>query len=274
MPQGYNIWKSVFYKEVDNNICFFVYGKKVIQSRVSSIIEVFVDAVPYCADLQSNEYEPQESATSIVDILKILTPDIITPENVRNFFISRFVANDEEATRNSLNNLCNDMESIILPYIHKFADLEYYYNEISKIWRPEKNEKSYVNYFTYGLSLKLHKYDTAIPYLEHQLEWHNNIIKRSKSDIEELKKGNIAAIFNMPITDEFISELLKKRPDFVESQAEASEKMITASEKEINKLQMIKVALSENDHAYIDTLVEETESTSRNYIRQMLTSGT
>ena len=46
IPKGYSIWKSVFYKEVDNNICFFVHGKKVNHSNVSSAIVIYVDAGP------------------------------------------------------------------------------------------------------------------------------------------------------------------------------------------------------------------------------------
>lgn len=274
-PYGYNIWNNVFFKEVDNNICFFIYGKKVTQSRISSKIEVYVDVVPYCADLQSNEYDPKENNIRMIDILKFLLPENFTNENIVDYFSTRFVANNEEATNNSLNNISSDIEKYILPYIHKLVDLGHYYIEMFKIWGLNENDtKSYANYFTYGLSLKLHKYRNAIPYIEHQIEWHNGIIKRQICDLEELNKGNIAAIFNTNVTNDFIAKLLKKRPDFVKSQIEVSEHMMTASKKEVDKLQIIKMALIDNDHVYIDKLVEETEKNSREYIRQMIMRNT
>ena len=276
-PQGYCIWKSVFYKEVNNNICFFVYGKKVVHSQVSSTIEVCVDATPYCVDLKSNKYEPQESATGLFDILKILNPGITTEKNLPEYFITRLMANSEEAALNSLSNLCKDMENLILPYLHKFTDLEYYFDELQKIWGLyECNKKSYNNYFSYGLSLKLRKYNNAIPYVEYWLLWHDNITRRGKADLEELNKGNVMAVFNgsteeynVP-TEKFVSKILKRQPDFIESQIKAAKKMIADSENETSKLQIIKSALLAKDHDYLDGIVQEIEDSSRNYIRQMV----
>ena len=267
-PQGYSIWKSVFYKEVDNNICFFVYGKK---DRLSGVIDIGVDVAPYCVDLRSNNYEPQESATKIIDIAKILTPEKVALENVQEYFTARFMANTEEIMLNSLSNICDDMEEIILPYIHKFVDLEYYYNELYKIMGlKESDERRYKNSFSYGLALKLHKYNNVLPWIEHQLTWHDNVVKRTKADFEELNRGNIAATFNMDVPSDFIAKLLKKRPNYVVAQKAAAVETIANSENKINRFQTIKTAILANDHSYLDRLVEKTEESSRDYIRQMI----
>ena len=271
IPKGYSIWKSVFYKEVDNNICFFVHGKKVNHSNVSSAIAVYVDATPYCVDLKSDEYEPQEGATMIADIIIKLFPDKYALENIREYYITRFLANTEIDTLNSLNNICTDMDEIILPYVHKCTDLEFLYNEMSKIWGISDNDiKRCNNSYSYGLSLKLHKYDAALRYIEYKSEWHENIIERKRNDLAKLKNGNVSGTFDICVSDEFTSSLLRKKPGYIESQIKASEVMIKQSESEISKLNSIREAILARDYSYLDGVVLETEESSRIYIRQML----
>lgn len=265
-PHGYSLWKSVFYREVDESVCFFVRAKKVWPLKIPGAFEIFIDTAPYCADLKSNEYDPQENGIKLFDILKIITPEILTEERVKEYRETRNTANTEETMFNSINNCCDDMENMILPYVHKFEDLEYYYKEKIKIYELDsKKGDVYINYFLYGLSLKLHKYENALPYVEHQLKWHDDVIQHKKSDIEELGSGNI---------DHFIQARMKKDKNFFEEYIIAIETDIVRSEKEMIKFKTIKNALLSKDSAFLDRLVEETEKDSLDYIRQLLKTST
>lgn len=263
IPMGYSMKKSLFYKEVDGSICFFIHARRVIHSRISTTMEVYVDAVPYCADLEAADYDPLESAIRLIDILKMLDSETISVNNAHSFYTTRLMMDTEETMISSINNICCDMERKVLPYIHKFVDLDYYYNEIKN---ASINGKSYTNsnsdFFLYGLSLKLHKYDDVLPYIEKQLAWHNNIIQHYKSELEEHNKGNV---------NQFLQKKMKKDKTFLERFINAERKMIVDSESEVTKFTALILAIQTDDHDCINEIVKKTEKRSREYINQMLT---
>ena len=143
------------------------------------------------------------------------------------------------------------MEDLVLPYISKFTDLEYYYKKKFEIWKAKD----------YGVALKLHKYDDVMLYIENRLIRCGDIINSKKEDLIDLNSGNI---------DPIIRKKMKKDKDFLKKYTNSTERVIARFEKEISELQSVKTAVNTNDHKYIDRVVEETEERSREYIRQMV----
>jgi len=262
-PYGYSLYKNIFYKIVDDNICFTINGKKIIYSWANSQVKIAIDILPYCIDLKSNEHDFQESGYDIINILKRLIPDKLSVKYISD----RFDATSATSIINGLNLISVDIKNLILPYIHKFTDLEFYYSEFFKLagtYGLVNLSRCYINYDMYGLSLKLHKYENALIHIESELLRHNNVIKNEELELIKIRQGDINPI------------ILKKRKDkneFIKSFIEAMEKTITESEKEIVKLQTIKEALLSKDCVYLDKLVKKAEENSREYIKQILADG-
>jgi hypothetical protein len=269
-PHGYTLWKRVFYKEMSDSICLFIYAEKATHSN---LFEVYIDIVPYCLDLKTAEYEPEDEGISIADFYKVFLSENPSPE----FLIKRFAAINDEVIQSSLNYLCQDMESLILPYIHKFTDLNYCYDELIKLFKADgcKNLDSCLRQdVLYWLSIKLHKYENAIPFVNYKLSYLYDVIKNTNNILSELKKGNIAESLNVSFNSEqqalLVSAILKKRPDYMVSQTQACEREINNSKSEIEQMNTIKNALQSNDYVYLDRLVEETEKNSREYLQRLL----
>ena len=259
-PYGFRFHKGFFCKETNRELLLFIRLRKKVISHSHSIIEGCFGSLAYCTDLASINFELlAEEGTDMISIYKRIVPERITPE----FYRERINASSDEAVEKSIFLICEDMGSFILPYISKYSDLEFMYSELRAIFKGD------VNSYTYGLSLKLHKYKDTILYVENQLTMHSNTIKRKTQDLVELKKGNLSVLWNEPITNDIISIILKKRPDFVKLQIEATEKTIKKSKEEIEKMQIIKKALLKNDYLYLDKIVAENEEKSRKHISDM-----
>ena len=144
-PHGYKNWKNFFYKETDT-MCFFIGIRKDFKDPR---LEITIDPIPCCADLKSNDYEPPSGGYDVTAFYKRLMPDLLKPESSSEFAMKRFNATDDKAACGSLHTVCNDMDDLILPYIHKFTDLDYCYNELlilSKISGCEDIEQSLRDY--------------------------------------------------------------------------------------------------------------------------------
>ena len=261
-PNGYSFRKNIFYNNTSDDICLFisVYKEKSFPS-MPGMIRIYVDVQPYCADLRARKYDPQESGYELLKLIMFLMPNKITEAYLKE----RLFAEDDETALISLNLICDDLQNIIFPYINKFNDLDFFYSEMINMSSHQPHLIGNISYNDefFGLSLKLHKYETAIPYIENKETWHNDVIVKNKSDLEELKNGNI---------DIFIQNKIKKDKNFLKEFMAAIEKDITASETETAKLHVIKEAILANNHSFIDNFVEEIEKNSREYIREMLTS--
>ena len=97
---------------------------------------------------------------------------MFTPEQLPEFFAKRFDANGYKAEHSSLDIICGDMERLILPHIHKFENLDYCYNgliDLRKAGGCKSIESCLEDYVLYGLSIKLRKYENALPYVNFQL---------------------------------------------------------------------------------------------------------
>ena len=111
-------------------------------------------------------YISDELGFDLPGLMKKLEPSLFHPEPeiIKEYYASRLYADfyDEDRTINSLRNACSDMEKYILPYFHRFADLEYFYAEESETW-------NFADPVHYGLSLKLHHYEDALHCIEYRI---------------------------------------------------------------------------------------------------------
>ena len=48
-PYGYKLHKSLFYKEINQEQCFFITAKK---ERYAPYYTVYLDMLPYCMDIE------------------------------------------------------------------------------------------------------------------------------------------------------------------------------------------------------------------------------
>jgi hypothetical protein len=254
IPEGYTLWKnkSVFYKLVNDDMLFLVSGQR--NHLTSLILTISVATIPYCLDLKAIEFEYEDEGYTIIELLKRFVPDKITEEYLRERFLS---GRDEESTVNSLNLICDDMSNIILPYMNRCMDIEYYYNDLIKSF---DGDIPLCSREIYSISLKLHKYINAIIYIDNELLRQNKLMNGIKSEIIKYKNGNI---------DEIIIRA-QKRNNYIDSMIKAYEQMIIDSENQIKNLHVIRAALISNDYNYLDKLVMETEDSSREYIKKML----
>ena len=271
-PQGYKSWKRFFYKETDS-VCYFIQANKVAHTPR---YDMSIDIIPYCADLMSNEYEPPEGY-DIAIIYKAIASDVVASKGAMEFFKERFNASDDEATLSSLDAICNDMEDLILPYIHKFEDLDFCFDGLLGLRKAggcKSDEQALEDYILYGLALKLHKYKNAFPYVDFRLLRNKEILEQSSDNQAKLRNrdliGTMDSRWSLESREKLAKSILRRQPDFFESQIRASEETIANSEKRITQLKNVKEALLLSDSNYLDKLVAETEESSREYIRKMI----
>ena len=263
-PHGYKKWKRFFYKETDN-ICYIIGPERELDSPED---EILIDPVPYCADLKSNEYISPRGVY-INNIYQLWELGVSVPERYTQVVEKQFNAKDYGDEFYHFITICNDMEPHILPYIHKFSDLEYYYNELLNL------KFSLHDYYMYGLSLKLHKYKNTLPYIDFRLSQCNERIEYADDRLLKLRNSDLAGTIDFgskEACERFAKSLLKENPNYIEYIIEIDEEATLRSKNEITRLQIIKEAVQSNDADYLDKLVAETEESSREYIRQMVES--
>ena len=263
-PLGFSISKSIFYKEVNENTCFIIHAKRVLYSRATGMIEVYIDVVPYCANLRSIEYDPLENANNILFYYKTIAPNLLDAEDLHDFLSNRFSANNDEDTACSIKNISFEIEELVLPYMMKFVDLEFYYNELQILCEINGSKNIYYDPFIHGMSIKLHEYKNALPLTEKRIGYHSGVCERVKLELEELKKGQY---------NKSIRRKIKQDNTFLDRFMNAKIEMIVDAEREIKILQTQKEALLANDQVFLDRLALDTENESRNYIRQVLMMG-
>ena len=129
-PYGYKLHKSLFYKEINQEQCFFITAKK---ERYAPYYTVYLDMLPYCMDIEKEIEDvcdiSDELGFDLPGLMKKLEPSLFHPEPeiIKEYYASRLYADfyDEDRTINSLRNACSDMEKYILPYFHQFEKMEY-----------------------------------------------------------------------------------------------------------------------------------------------------
>ena len=247
---------------MEEELCFIVYGKYDISSQT---IQMNIGFVPYCEDLESNQYDPQEDESLYV-ILKRLLPDEVTFE----YYINLIDARNDEMAVNSFNRICLKIENIVLPYIKKLDDLEFLYEELIMLKKTlalksganSDNESIHLNDSKiFALSLKLHKFENSLIYIDNKAIGINNHISYANSRLSNIMNGDI---------DEATLIVQKKIPDIIEKQKRAAQEAILQWGIKLSSLEILRNAVLENNCIYIDNYVREIEDRSRNYLRRMI----
>lgn len=265
-PFGYQLHQSLFYKEVNREMCFFITAKKV---RYTPHYQVYFGVIPYCYDLIADEFEWNDAEDWMqfdsMSFLERLNPDLFTIENretvfafLQDYHDSRLYADseDEAGTLDSLHAMCADMQSDFLPFFHQFIDLECYYKEIAGGKRFLKQDLE-----TYGLSLKLHHYENALACVQYYHSRSKQLIQSKQNDIDRLQSG---------IRNEVERRILRKKPDYVQERIEAARRSIAKEEQELLQFQRMQEALLARDIVYLDGVVAETEKKSRVCFRKWI----
>jgi len=267
---GYSLWKSLFYKDVNNEIFFFLQLRKKSQSSLYATVESGLGFFPYCID--SGEIEPliKEGGFDMIKILQKLAPESMSKEHYKGLVN----ASSDEAIFISLELFSSDIVNFILPYFDKLCNLEFLYSELVDI------AKGRITSYTYGLSLKIRKYEDAIIYINNEILRHNTIIDDRRIMQTNLRNGDIINhdALRSRMSDEDKKMVEKKilrnrsREEYIELQINNCNNTISSAEIEISKMLIIKEALQANEHTFLDKIVEDIENKNRDYVRQMLIS--
>lgn len=261
-PHGYINKKSYFYK-LEGDV-FFIIGAKGKFTGERGAIWTFISPSPYCID---RAYDPEDfNLRDLVDnmflILQRIDPNKYTLEYYTNLIRS---TSDDDILR-SLDNVCEVIEDVVLPYIHRFTDLGYFYNEIQML-----NDSNIVNPpigvtddELFWLSIKLRKYENALIHLDNQIEDYRNRIKRMRAEIDESRKNEWH--YKIDESETEISRTSRDRKIILESHElyrTSREHAIIVDENKINQLQGIKKIVLAKDYSYLDNYIKEIETRSR-----------
>lgn len=257
-PYGYKLHKSLFYKEINQEQCFFITAKK---ERYAPYYTVYLDMLPYCMDIEKEIEDvcdiSDELGFDLPGLMKKLEPSLFHPEPeiIKEYYASRLYADfyDEDRTINSLRNACSDMEKYILPYFHRFADLEYFYAEESETW-------NFSDPVHYGLSLKLHHYEDALCCIEYRISDCRRIMADHVQTQNRLHTGTLMD------RDKVI---LKKDPDY----AEELTKWIADCAEKIATYEKIQNHILHRSTTELDKMVTEIEERSRIHLKRLLNAN-
>ena len=297
-PYGYKTSGATFYRledEVFFSILVSRYTKGTHpQMGVYPGLNVFVGMHVYERSL-AGHYDAKNWGGGLWEILRRTTSDKMSIEELSRHYSKLTDARDEESTISSLELLGDVFENLVLPYIHKFTDLEFFYAEeialcttllqpISTIFTDEMS-KAYHNPYSfpspiaryptveevikrnptiYHLSMKLRKYDCAIIHIDEGLLGLNNRLKAAESELALLRSGGLTDVL-LAIQNYSPKDL----PGIVDQRMFSAENAIKEWQYEIKQLQTIKSALLTNDDAFIDDYILKIEKTSREYVKQV-----
>ena len=297
-PHGYKSKGSTFYRLEDEVFFTIRVSRYTLGTRpdmgVFPVLHVFVGMYVYYRDL-AGYYDSISWGGELWEILRRTTYDKMSVEELCSHYSKITDARDEESTMNALELLGDDFENLILPYIHRFADLEFFYAEkINLCMTPQRPLSSMIteemkaayhnpypppppfvpyktaeevierNPVVFHLSIKLRKYDCAIMKIDNTLLCLNNNLKDTESELFLLHSGGLTDNLKT-----FQKYLPKELPDAVERNICAAENAIIKWQNEKLQWQKMKDALLANDHAFIDDYILKTEKASREYVEQV-----
>ena len=263
-PFGYHLHKSLFYKEVNQEQCFFVTAQK---ERHVPFYQVYLGMLPFCVDWEEEEIElvdlSDQMQFSVPMLLEQLAPGMVSGENRINYYDTRLYTDsfDDEKTLASLQSMCEDIKSIILPYFHCFVDLECFYKDALKRNQYRLNVRDEE---MYCLSLKLHRYKEASLCVEYRLSRCMEIEMQEQAYIKRLQDGT----FN-----DVEKRIMKRRHNYVSEQIEAAEHSVLKKQAEFKILTRIQEALQKKDADYLNHITAETEKKSRAYFQGLIEGG-
>lgn len=254
-PYGYKLHNSLFYREVNQEQCFFFIAKK---NPHYSQYSVYFDMLPYCMNLESELEEihdiPDMLGFELTSFIQEFVPSLFQQETAETYYRSRSYADpyDEEGTLNCLQNACSDIKRYVLPYLHQFVDLQYYYDEENK-----KGSWNFASSERYGLSLKLHQYEDALKCVEYRLSDCRHIMEHYIHTKYRIKYGKL---------NDIDKKMLKKDPNY----ATCVQRWIVECAEEIAAYKKIENDLLKNNFSSLDKMVVETEKRSCIHLRNLL----
>lgn len=254
-PYGYKLYRSLFYREVNQEQCFFITAKK---DRQYPFYKVYFGTLPYCMNLESELKElndiPDMLEFELTSLIQQVAPELFSPETAETYYESRLYADyyDEEGTIDSLKNVCCDIKKYILPYLHQFTDLQYYYNEKNKknSWNPTSPER-------YALSLKFHKCEDTLNCIEYRSADCHRIMEHYTQVKDRLESGKPSNVEK---------RILKKSPDY----AECVKRQISEYNEKIAEYETIRSNLLKKNFSHSDKMIAETEKRSRKYLINLM----
>ena len=258
-PLGYGNWKSLFYK-LERDLFFLICVKGRFCNQ-QSIISTYIDVIPYCGGFNGAEDlgiygQVKDSA---YQMLNRIMPERFTSE----YYHSLVAATSEVGTLQNLDGLCRIIEEHILPYLHRFTDLEFCYNELTHLVQAEMQNKNPFAYSQalFGLSIKLRRYDNATLYIDRRISFLTPIYNGWDADLTRMKGGDIK---EKPLQRQKRNLICNE--DDIRYQEEQVEKM----KKELVGLCSAKEALLSKDDIFLESYIREIEADSKQNLRKML----
>ncbi len=257
-PYGYKLHNSLFYREVNQEQCFFFIAKK---NPHYSQYSVYFDVLPYCIDLESELEEihdiPDMLEFELTSFIQELVPSLFQQETAVTYYRSRSYADpyDEEGTLDCLQNVCSDIKRYVLPYLHQFVDLQYYYDEENK-----KGSWNFASPERYGLSLKLHRYEDALQCVEYRISDCHRIMADYVQTQNRLHTGILMDRDNV---------ILKNNPNY----AEDLTKWIADCAEKIATYEKIQNHILHGSTTELDKMVTEIEERSRIHLKRLLNAN-
>ena len=264
-PHGYCSWKNVFYK-LDDELCFLIKKEGSYPD-----VEMTVDFAPYCEDLQSansmpHEYDPIDGGIPMDVFFGVLTDDETTKDEFYRNYFDVIADGDKQSIARGLDIVCEKIECEMLPYMHKYTDLEFFYSELIILSELRGGRFSYSDKTIFALSLKLRKYDNAIALLdvEGRLPLLDKCINDTGLALSKLLSGNI---------DSLTLSLQKRRLNAIELKVSAAKNAISNWKRERSELLEMREALLTKDSDYLEDYIIRTENSSREYLDQIFSGN-
>lgn len=252
----------MFYK-LEDDIVIFIQVKGEFSHGKSAILTC-VFPMPYCVEFGSEEYFDLDGPMhdNMFEMLKRIMPDKFTPE----YYFNLISADSEEGTLNSLDSICEIMKELIVPYVQKFADLEFFYSELPLLrMLPNDKTNPYANEEMFGVSIKLRKYETAMFYVDWRMSIFKSRLERAESELKMLRSGELSGFLLS-----FKIHNPKKYEKAFERRIRAAERALPEYKKGIAEWQIMKDALLAHDHVFLDSYISKIELNSRKNVKEML----
>jgi len=249
---GYSTWRNVYYKIANDCMCIFI----SIHGTYSKLydLDINIDMVPYCAEIK--DYNIDDDAPPI----DIFINSLMSREDAKNFEQTLYSSSEETANK-KLELMLSSFNDVILPYIDKCIDLNFYYDEYKTILENAGVKRIIEDPYFFGLSVKLHQFDDAILHVDSKLSQCRIALTEASTEVMAIESGNIPR--NLLI-------IQKIKPNIVETELRLSKGVIKRKGEEIEKFKLLREALVSKEINYLDNYIKEIEHNSREYINKML----
>lgn len=252
---GYHKNQKYYVNFVSDEVCFVIFITRVPKCPY---FQTILGVIPYCTDI--NAYV--DNKEDIADLLEFDSLEIYrrASENPHGIDFTQayldtrcFISpTDDYDTENNIIRFCKDLGNVILPYFHKFSDLEIYYHEEQQYhgW----NDLS-IEYLM--LSLKLCYYNEALHCIDNQLIELTDFIESITDDVNRLKFGSLSK-----------SDIIAIKNNA--NHRESLEIELMQQQKKYNMLLTLKDKVIKRDESWLNNFIQEIERKNADYLRSIL----